>query len=167
MNLEDKHLSLQFYNYLCDIVGSEEVVSNRRGIFNVKDIGENTANVTYISSGSKAEGLDLKGSDFDQMILPNFIRVYENLDDVEYYSGKTILVMDTNDTKPGFTKLMSANKLALKIDINITKWDWFETVGEEMYISSKSFREQHFEDGMVTHGPPCLHDMATLILHIV
>lgn len=33
MELNDKNLSLQFYNYLCNIIGSEEVVRTRRDIF--------------------------------------------------------------------------------------------------------------------------------------
>lgn len=61
MNSEDKNLSLQFYNYLCNIVGSEEVVRSRRVILTVYDIVENSTITTFLSSGSKAEGIDLKG----------------------------------------------------------------------------------------------------------
>ncbi|XP_052097038.1 uncharacterized protein LOC127732038 [Mytilus californianus] len=150
MNLEDKNLSFQFYNYLCDIVVSEEVVRTRREIFTAKDIVESNTSVTLLSSASKAEGIYLKGSDFDQMILLKVIRVYESFNNVQYDPYRIILFMDTNDTKPGFTKLKLANELFFDIGIIC---DWFETVGEEKYISSKRFREQNLEDGMVIHAP--------------
>lgn len=103
MNSQDNNLSLQFYNHLCNIVGSEEVVRTRREIFTGKDIAENDYNATIISSGSKADGLDLKGSDYDQMFLYNIFRVYESLHDDQYNTDKIPLIMVTNDTKPGFT----------------------------------------------------------------
>ncbi|XP_071142028.1 uncharacterized protein [Mytilus edulis] len=148
MNLEVKNLSLQFYNYLCDIIGSEEVVRTRREIFTAKDIVDNTTSATLISSGSKAEGLDLKGSDFDNMIQLNFVRVYECLDDV--HCDKNKLVMETNDTKPGFTKLKLVDKSLLDFDII---QNFGEILGEEIYISSKRFREFFLRDGMIIHGP--------------
>ncbi|VDI81740.1 Hypothetical predicted protein [Mytilus galloprovincialis] len=150
MNSEDKNISLQFYDYLCNIVGSEEVVRTRREIFSGIEIVQKASSGTVISSGSKAEGLDLKGSDFDQMIYPNFIRVYEILNCVQSDPDKVPLVMETNDTKSGFTKL----KLAIEFDYEFDMiQDWFETVGEEKYISSKRFREKDLPDYMVIHGP--------------
>ncbi|CAG2192459.1 unnamed protein product [Mytilus edulis] len=151
MNLEDNNLSFQFYNYLCDIVGSEEVIRTRREIFTAKDIqfGEsNTSILTSISSGSKAEGLDLEGSDYDEMFLHNFVRVYESSNNVLSDPDKIALIMDTNDTKPGFTKLKLVNKSSLDVIP-----EWCETVGEETYISSKCFREDQLCDDMVIHGP--------------
>ncbi|XP_071142020.1 protein mab-21-like [Mytilus edulis] len=149
MNSEDKNISLQFYDYLCNIVGSEEVVRTRREIFSGIEIVQKASSGTFISSGSKAEGLDLKGSDFDQIIYPNFIRVYEILNCVQSDPDKVPLVMETNDTKSGFTKL----KLAIEFDYEFDMiQDWFETVGEEKYISSKRFREKDLPDDMVIHG---------------
>ncbi|XP_071142025.1 cyclic GMP-AMP synthase-like receptor 2 [Mytilus edulis] len=106
----------------------------------------------------KAEGLDLKGSDYDTMSFPNFIRMNESLNDVQYnrYKLKIPSFMDTNDTKPGFTKLKLASKSNLDID---SIHDWYETVGEETYISSKCFREHCLPDCIFIHGPckslPC------------
>ncbi|XP_071142017.1 uncharacterized protein [Mytilus edulis] len=105
-----KNLSLQFYYYLCDIIGSEEVVRTRREIFSAKDIVDHKTLAACISSGSKAEGLDIKGSDYDQMILLSFIRVCESFNNVQYDSDQLLLVMDTDDTKPGFTKLKLVQK---------------------------------------------------------
>ncbi|CAC5373472.1 unnamed protein product [Mytilus coruscus] len=148
MNLKDKNISMQLHKYLCNIVGSEEVVRARREIFDVKDIVGSNIFVTFISSGSKAEGLDLQGSDYDQMMHINFVRVYESLNCVESDPYKTLLFMDTSDTKPGFTKL----KLVNKSYFNVID-DWCETVGDETLISSKISREQGLPDGMIIHGP--------------
>ncbi|VDI01960.1 Hypothetical predicted protein [Mytilus galloprovincialis] len=150
MNSEDKNLSLQFYDYLCNIVGSEDVVRTRREIFTSKDLVENTTFATSISSGSKAEGLDLKGSDYDMMYLFNFVRVYESLNAAHSNPYKIPLVMDTSDINPGFTKLKLVNKLYIN---NPMIHVCGETVGEKTYISSKRFRERHLPNNMVIHGP--------------
>ncbi|CAG2219126.1 unnamed protein product [Mytilus edulis] len=147
---KDKNVSLQFYNYLCNIVGSEEVVRTRREILNAKDIVENTTSVTFISSGSKAEGLDIKKSDFDLMILIKCIRVHVGLNDIQLYRNKTPLVMVTNDTKPGFAKLKFVDKS--DVDNAITH-DCCEILGEETYISSKRVGESNLPVGLIIHGP--------------
>ncbi|VDI83801.1 Hypothetical predicted protein [Mytilus galloprovincialis] len=150
MNLKDKNLSLQFYDYLCDIIGSEEVVRTRREIFSAKDIVESSAIATSISSGSKAEGIDLNGSDYDQMVLLNIFSVYESSHAVKTDPSKLILLMNTSDIKPGFTKIKLVNKFYLAHDFI---FDICKTVGEETYISSKKFRELHLPGDMVIHGP--------------
>ena len=65
-------VSVKLYKYVCDeVVGSEKVVSCRRQFFNVHDAVFNHCDYTWhvISSGSKAEGLNLPGSDFDVMCI--------------------------------------------------------------------------------------------------
>jgi hypothetical protein len=60
-------VSVKLYKYMCDeVVGSEKVVDYRRQFFNVFDDVYNyrqDKNWHHISSGSKAEGLNLPGSD--------------------------------------------------------------------------------------------------------
>ncbi|CAG2215977.1 unnamed protein product [Mytilus edulis] len=94
--------SLNFYNYLCQKIGSEKVVKIRRLAFLIYDIGQSD---TFISSGSKAEGLNLNGSDIDVMIVYFCYKVYESVTDV-YIEGQGIpFVMNTDDTQPCFTQL--------------------------------------------------------------
>ncbi|VDI01962.1 Hypothetical predicted protein [Mytilus galloprovincialis] len=152
MESRDKNLSLQFYKYVCNIVGSEEVVRTRREIFTLRDISDSFAFGNATSSGSKAEGLDLKGSDYDQMMQVKYIRVYESLNDVQSYQDKIPLVMVNNDTKPGFTKIRLVSNSHLDVI-----HQWCATLGEETYISSKLFREHYLNsfDDLVVHGP-CL-----------
>ena len=64
---ENKELSVDFYNYVCNIIGTEKIVKKRREIFTSLDCVVSNNVHLQISSGSKAEGLDLKGSDVDLM----------------------------------------------------------------------------------------------------
>ena len=105
-------ISVKLYKYMCDeVVGSEKVVNCRRQFFNVlddvnNDCGDNEWRV--ISSGSKAEGLDLPGSDFDVMLINEDIHVYE-LNDIlsKYHNLRTRynLVLNLENAMPGFTLL--------------------------------------------------------------
>jgi hypothetical protein len=69
---------------MCDeVVGSEKVVDYRRQFFNVLDDVYNHSGSNqwhYISSGSRAEGLNLPGSDYDVMHINKDINVYERVD---------------------------------------------------------------------------------------
>ncbi|CAC5418861.1 unnamed protein product [Mytilus coruscus] len=150
MNLNDRNLSLQFYNYLCDIIGSEDVIKKRREMFTAYDFFQRLKSSTFISSGSKSEGIDLKGSDYDRMICFNLIRVHESLTDIQSAPHEIILLMETNATKPGFTKL----KLVHKSDLHLIN-DFCKTVGEDIFISSNLVRERNCRNGWIIHGP-CL-----------
>lgn len=62
-----EELSLTLYHYLSKIIGAEDIMKTRQNIFKVMDFVMNDNDgFTFISSGSKAEGIDLKGSDFDR-----------------------------------------------------------------------------------------------------
>ncbi|XP_052079362.1 uncharacterized protein LOC127717660 [Mytilus californianus] len=100
--------SLKFYTYLCQNIGSDEVVKIRRLAFTILDLGQSFGHKT-ITSGSKGEGLDLKGSDLDIMALCPFFKVYESEKEV-VLDGLTIpLVMVTDETHPCFTQLCRLN----------------------------------------------------------
>lgn len=157
MNLEDTELSIQFYHYVDDIVGSEEVVNTRRRIFIALDNVMESANSTCISSGSKAEGLDLIGSDYDQMFVCKDVGVYETLHDADLSHGVTLL-METTDTKPGFTKLRAVNPSDAYVSLRNKR---YETVERPIFISSKLFLESFLQSqqnvqtnvNIKIHGP--------------
>ncbi|CAC5379439.1 unnamed protein product [Mytilus coruscus] len=144
----DRELSIKIFQYLCNIIGTEEVVKTRRKIFCAFDSVLQIPDITVISSGSKAEGLDLKGSDYDKMYVYKLFPVYENKSKVSSFANNTPIIMDISDTKPGFTKLKLYNPLHI-YQIN----QWVEIVEGETYISSKLFREDGLTDGMIIHGP--------------
>ncbi|CAC5390106.1 unnamed protein product [Mytilus coruscus] len=107
MSKTDKIKSLEFYTYLCQKVGSEEIVRSRRLIYTIGDIAMDN-NFPRISSGSKGEGLNFKGSDTDLMFIEPNYRVYESVSDVTN-RRKVILTMDTEETPPCFTYLRILN----------------------------------------------------------
>ncbi|XP_052083346.1 uncharacterized protein LOC127720670 [Mytilus californianus] len=94
--------SVNFYNYLCKKIGSEEVVKIRRLTFLIYDIAQSD---TFISSGRKGEGLNLKGSDIDVMIVEKSMKVYESETDVVIEKKVAAFIMNTDDTQPCFTQL--------------------------------------------------------------
>ncbi|VDI73421.1 Hypothetical predicted protein [Mytilus galloprovincialis] len=106
----EKQKSLFFYNYLCQKIGSEEIVRIRRLSPTIIDIGQTGFGVPkVIHSGSKGEGLDLKGSDLDLMCINADFKVYESETEI-VHGGLTIpLIMNTVETQPCFTQLCFLN----------------------------------------------------------
>ncbi|CAC5410699.1 unnamed protein product [Mytilus coruscus] len=104
---ENKTESLQFYKYLCQKIGSKEVVRARRLLFISNDFGSNHI---QISSGSRGEGLDLNGSDFDVMHIDPYYIVYES-GKYAVQDQKCViqLTMDTEESQPCFTYLRLLN----------------------------------------------------------
>ena len=150
-------VSVKLYKYMCDeVVGSEKVVNCRRQFFNVlddvnNDCGDNEWRV--ISSGSKAEGLDLPGSDFDVMLINEDIHVYE-LDYIlsKYHNLRTKynLVLNLDDAMPGFTLLNI---------YDVREWDReLICINEDgIFLSNKSWKRECSRRNDVINGP-CLSD---------
>ncbi|XP_071147331.1 uncharacterized protein [Mytilus edulis] len=99
------NISLALYNYLChNIVGTEEHVKTVRLMNTVRDNLSSNKSLTWITSGSYGEGLEMRGSDLDIMQVRKFIKV--NADkQPDFDPSITYLSMDTDDVKPGFTQL--------------------------------------------------------------
>ncbi|CAC5393646.1 unnamed protein product [Mytilus coruscus] len=85
------------------------MVRLRRNIYNIWDILEHTGpSVSLISSGSAVEGLDMKGSDVDIMLLCRDIVVCTSESDAVNIAEKQhiiALIMDTDHTNPCFALL--------------------------------------------------------------
>ncbi|CAC5423062.1 unnamed protein product [Mytilus coruscus] len=106
----DNSLSFHIYKYLCQKIGSEEDVKAMRFAYIIDDLAIQCGTFNKIISGSKGEGLQLKGSDHDVMCIDPFFKVYESNEDVVPHSGQCIpLAMDTEDTYPCFTQLRLLN----------------------------------------------------------
>ncbi|CAG2248010.1 unnamed protein product [Mytilus edulis] len=112
---EEMSLSLNFYKYLCQNIGSAEEVKIRRLTCLIDDLGVQSNSDDQsgkpilddqITSGSKGEGLQLKGSDYDVMFIHHLFKVYESdRNIVPRYDQHIPLIMDINDTHPCFTQL--------------------------------------------------------------
>ncbi|XP_063409004.1 uncharacterized protein LOC134692481 [Mytilus trossulus] len=98
----DIEVSRTLYHCLCESIGTEEVVKLRRQYYASLDCFMERNDVVFISSGSKAEGLEM-GSDFDAMLLlPSVIVNEEPTDDLTIPNR---FCMNTEDCNPGFTQL--------------------------------------------------------------
>ncbi|VDI24805.1 Hypothetical predicted protein [Mytilus galloprovincialis] len=104
-------ISRYVYHYMCDeIVGSEKVVKYRRLFFKVFEYVQNrflSPSKYLVVTGSKAEGLDLCGSDIDFMLISKKYIICESKSEANsYLSGITvsrqILILDTDNAQPGF-----------------------------------------------------------------
>lgn len=74
---QESIVSLKLYRCMCNTVGTEKTVKYRRLYFDVYDDIYTFKENKVISSGSRAEGLDLPGSDFDVMICDERFPVYD------------------------------------------------------------------------------------------
>ena len=87
--------STELYNYLCIVCGSEQDVKTRRIFFKVLDRAFRfSTKWKVVNSGSKAEGLDLPGSDLDIMYINEIDLVYSTQCQVPKYFNYG-LVLDT------------------------------------------------------------------------
>ncbi|XP_063402392.1 uncharacterized protein LOC134686648 [Mytilus trossulus] len=159
MSKSDKIKSLEFYAYLCQKVGSEEIVKSRRLIYTIGDIAMDN-NYPRISSGSKGEGLNFKGSDTDVMFIEPDFRVYQSMSDVIDRWGVALL-MDTDETPPCFTYLHILPKYGVPF---LFTEQLREQKNGKMLLSSELFKIHRLRHLVLTkpmlnniHGP-CISD---------
>ncbi|CAG2232100.1 unnamed protein product [Mytilus edulis] len=138
----DKSLSVNFYQYLCQKVGSPEEVRVRRLTYITDDIGQ--AGKPQITSGSKGEGLELKGSDLDLMYLDTRFTVHESERDAvlrSIRSNKIPLVMNTEDTQPCFTHLLLHLDFLNDYKIKPEFKQMFEKSGPMITFSNEQYKQ--------------------------
>ena len=123
---------------LDDVTGTEEVVMMRQDFCKIQDCvrSPNPDNVNVYYTGSKAEGLDLPGSDDDYMIDINEIydiEVSESIQDLVWSSRRNKLLIITDNVPPAFAMLKCItlqNPLLLRSAV---------PMNNESYISSQQF----------------------------
>ena len=102
-----------------------------------------------VYSGSKAEGLRFKSSDEDWMCIYRDIRVIPSDSYTALYeSNTTLLLMENETTKPGFTLLRLVSEYA-KPEVTRS----IENILNGHYLSCKCWREFHTKKSEFTHGP--------------
>ena len=151
------------------IIGAKVLVNVRRTTTNLRDhlsrIDSDLANSDRVPvySGSKAEGLRFKSSDEDWMSIYRDIKVIPSDSFTTIYdSNTTLLLMENEMTKPGFTLLKLVGK---STNPAVTKSIEHNLNGP--YLSCKRWRELHTTQSEFTHGPcasttigPCEYDFA-------
>ncbi|CAG2251802.1 unnamed protein product [Mytilus edulis] len=100
--------SKRLYSFLKDNIGNEELVETRRTLIDNKFIWLYGALDICFVSGSKAEGLDIKGSDTDHMFI-----VIDDADEIDrkFHVKDGFLFDSTSDTAtPGYISIRQVRK---------------------------------------------------------
>ncbi|XP_052102236.1 uncharacterized protein LOC127735875 [Mytilus californianus] len=146
----DRAESLRFYNYLRNKIGTEKIVKARRLAFIINDAGAQS-DFPQIGSGSRGEGLDLKGSDIDLMYIDSYFIVHESEKDV-VKGRKVPLVMDTLDTQPCFTRLRVFNEKAIPKSLKRI----VEGNGLQKFLSNDIYK-RHQLNLLSANSPPLIN----------
>jgi hypothetical protein len=79
----------------------------RQNVFLIQDKIFNRVNttITFVSSGSLAEGLDLPGSDMDIMYVFNNVNILQNVQHMNRSARHTTVLIEDEMEFPGFTTL--------------------------------------------------------------
>ncbi|VDI40292.1 Hypothetical predicted protein [Mytilus galloprovincialis] len=104
---ENESTETNLVKHLIKTVGTEIDIRNRQQLFILHDKIYNPfcKNVTQISSGSLAEGLDLPGSDLDMMYVDDVLNVRRIERIIKHPVQRTECVMEIDTDHPGFTRL--------------------------------------------------------------
>ena len=160
-------LNQRLYERLLDVVGTEYDVQCRRDIFRymgkVNGLGDRDS--VSISAGSLSEGLDLKGSDEDiLLVLKNIDVVSANSNNTK--DNETVHVrMEMDKKRPGYACLLLSDEEERMVN-NTSTTDRSEIIcikrsleksGKKYIVSSARFRGQFIYPGAETHGP-CVTD---------
>ena len=102
---------------LDDVVGTEEIVRIRKDVCRILDCimsttDSNNDNVYY--TGSRAEGLDLPGSDLDFMVDINDktnLLIIQTMQDAPTVRNKNVFCMKTDNASPRFAMIRSVNQV--------------------------------------------------------
>ncbi|CAC5373927.1 unnamed protein product [Mytilus coruscus] len=152
----DKRLSISFYKYLCQKIGSEEDVRVRRLSYIIDDIGTEIKSLNKITSGSKGEVLNFKGSDLDIMFIDSQFIVYESDTKAVPKSQGTSLVIDIEDTHPCFTQLRLFNTQISHLELQESLNTIF--VGDR--LSSQLYKLHYMKIGLYQN--PNVHSLTTI-----
>jgi hypothetical protein len=116
----------------------------------------------FISSGSKAEGLNLPGSDYDVMHINKHINVYERDDVLSNYHLRTEhnLVLEFDNAMPGFTLL----RIYDVREWGNTGWEkeLIHINDDGLFLPNKTWKRALNPDNLVINGP-CFSDKFGMI----
>ena len=157
---ELRRASRSLYMVVNDIIGDEVIINIRRTTTDLRDdIYRKRSEINngvweWRFSGSKAEGLRFKSSDEDWMLIMRQIKVVPSDCYMSMYNNKTtLLLMENEMTKPGFTLLRLIGRATNQRVSRSTEY-----ILNGCYLSCKRWREVHTGIGMLsdkefTHGP--------------
>ncbi|VDH99861.1 Hypothetical predicted protein [Mytilus galloprovincialis] len=102
---QESNFSLELFDFLCKVIGSEKDVRSRRIFFKVLDHAlQYSPKWRVVTSGSKSEGLDLPGSDLDIMYVNYVDTVYNTQSEIPSCLPYG-LFLDLENTPPGYVNI--------------------------------------------------------------
>ncbi|XP_071144232.1 uncharacterized protein [Mytilus edulis] len=145
--------------HLIRTIGTEIDIRKRQLLFILHDKiwNVNDENLTQISSGSLAEGMDLPGSDIDVMCVDDGVNVIQIKRNIKYPVQRTRVFMETDTDHPGFTRLrlVAGGKRANYFVSN----ECIVNTQTGQYLSTTNFvnhiKQINPQNTFSTHGP-CL-----------
>ena len=127
--------SILLSQLLEDVVGTEEMVKIRQDYCRIQDFLVSTGlNRNTYYTGSKAEGLDLPGSDDDYMGDINKacdMQVIQTEQDIPYATQRNMFVMSTENVRPCFAMLISVRPIRDRQLLNAC-----QEIDNSLYLSS-------------------------------
>ncbi|XP_052085883.1 uncharacterized protein LOC127723344 [Mytilus californianus] len=149
------------YKHLVNTVGTEIDIRKRQQLFIIHDkiFNISRSDLTEISSGSLAEGLDLPGSDIDLMYVIKHVDVVQDVKNIIHPVQRTTLVMETDTDYPGFTRLRLI--AGGERETRYITSESFESDNNGLYLSVNKFISHIHKlvphRKLSSHGP-CLSD---------
>ncbi|XP_076084318.1 uncharacterized protein LOC143055059 [Mytilus galloprovincialis] len=145
--------------HLIRTIGTEIDIRKRQLLFILHDKiwNANDENLTQISSGSLAEGMDLPGSDMDVMYVDDGVNVIQIKRNIKHPVQRTEVFMETDTDHPGFTRLRleTVGKRANSFVSN----ECIVNTQTGQYLSTTNFvnhiKQINHPNTFSTHGP-CL-----------
>ena len=155
---EVSQISVGLHRLTSDIVGHKTIINLRRTVTDLtNDFYEclvkvdDKISIHSFISGSKGEGFRFSSSDEDYMFVHKNIRVIHSMSQCRLYDfNTTLLMMETEHTKPGF--------VLLRLIGNTTNHDIIRSCVKNqfgIYISSQKWRDENpaICSNQVIHGP--------------
>ena len=161
MDNEVGRISRSLYGELNKVIGSPLAIHIRRTTTEFRDevdrmYGELTGDPhVHCFSGSKAEGLRFKSSDEDWMLIYKQIKVIPSDSYTALYDcNTTLLLMENEMTKPGFT-LLRPRPQEFVTNKHLTEYN---SILNRRFLSCKRWRENlggyhQYGDDQFIHGP--------------
>ena len=133
---------------LIQVVGTFEDIKRRQRMFHIMNLvnGYGDIDSVSISSGSLAEGLDIRGSDEDITLVLKYVTAVPSYVAFVPKNDETVVLVDFDQDFPGFATICPL------LDASVSGYVQKATV-----LSSWQFREQFREIGYESHGP-CVMD---------
>lgn len=164
--MENKDLNQKLYERLLDVVGTEDDIRSRQDMFKYMDIvnGFGDSDSISISAGSLSEGIDLKGSDEDIMLVLKNIDVVP-VEDNQHKEGIVNVNMQLDTVRHGYASLflseeeeqfVNNSQNTERSEVRNIKCS-IQTASGRCIVASSRFRGQFIRPGNESHGP-CISD---------